>query len=326
MIGKVLIFVGTSILVTLLIAVGLILSQRPTDLPPGDGLNFTGTLDTDRPEPQALSSVRMRDGYEVQVRFYPSLQDDAPLLVLVHGSGWHGMQFDGLARQLSATADVVVPDLRGHGTQPGRRGDIDYIDQFEDDLADLITAQAKPGQKVILGGHSSGGGLVVRFAGGVHRDLIDGAVLLAPFLKHNAPTMRPDAGGWSNPLLRRIIGLSMLNTVKITALNHLTIMQFRMPQVVLDGPLGDTATTRYSYRLNTGFAPRGDYLGDVAKLPPFVLIAGTADEAFVATAYEASLSGATDKGQYVLVDGVGHLDIVNAPETAAVIEGFLNEF
>jgi alpha-beta hydrolase superfamily lysophospholipase len=235
------------------------------------------------------------------------------------------MQFDGLARRLSAQAHVVVPDLRGHGSEPGRRGDIDYLGQFEDDLADLIKATATDGQKVILGGHSSGGGLVVRMAGGVQVALLDGAVLMAPFLKYDAPVTRPNSGGWAQPLTRRIIGLSMLNTFRITALNHLAVMQFRMPREVLEGPLGDTATTVYSYRLNTSFAPRSRYLEDVAALPPFVLIAGSADEALDAGGYEGLMSQATDKGRYVIVPEVGHLDIVGAPETARAIGAFLND-
>jgi len=282
MLLKIVQFAAISAVITLAIAVILILSQRPQPLAPSaeGGLDFTNTLGGgDGPEPLALTEVAMRDGYMLKVRDYAGPSTDAPLLVLVHGSGWHGMQFDGLARRLSTQARVIAPDLRGHGTAPGTRGDIAYIGQFEDDLADLIAATRTEGQKLVLGGHSSGGGLVVRYAGSDYGADLDAALLLAPFLHHRAPTMRENAGGWNKVLLRRIIGLSMLNTFRIRALNHLTIIQFAMPQAVLDGPLGDTATTAYSYRLNTSFAPRGDYLSDVAALPPFVLIAGSADEA-----------------------------------------------
>ncbi|APE43761.1 hypothetical protein BOO69_10310 [Sulfitobacter alexandrii] len=307
-------------------ALALIFTQRPGPMPGKGGLDFSASLSTPRPDPAPLQSVAMRDGYALQVRAFDSGRENAPMLVLVHGSGWHGLQFDGLARRLSATADVLVPDLRGHGTRPGNRGDVDYIGQLEDDLADLIEARRAPGQKVILGGHSSGGGLVVRFAGGRHGGLIDGAVLLAPFLKHNAPTTRPNSGGWARPLTRRIIGLSMLNAVGITALNDLPVIQFDMPRTVLDGPLGDTATTRYSYRLNSSYAPRADYLSDVAALPPFLLVAGTEDEAFDAGAYQPTMQAVTERGRYVLVPGAGHLGIVDAAATQAAIQGFLDEF
>lgn len=319
-------FLAISVAITGAIALILIASQRPGRLGGTAGLDFSGPLSAAGTPAQPQETVPLRDGFGMQVRSYESGRESAPLLVLVHGSGWHGLQFDALARRLSAQADVLVPDLRGHGAQPGKRGDLAYIGQFEDDLADLIKARRKPGQKLILGGHSSGGGLVVRFAGGPYGDMLDGAVLLAPFLKHNAPTTRPNSGGWAQPLTRRIIGLSILNTFRITALNHLTVMQFNMPQAVLDGPLGDTATTAYSYRLNTSYAPRGDYLADVAALPPFLLVAGEADEAFDAAAYQPVMQAVTDKGRYLLVPDTGHLAIVDAPETANAIEGFLDDF
>jgi pimeloyl-ACP methyl ester carboxylesterase len=166
MLKTVLGIIVTSAVITLCIALGLIASQRPVEITGGDGLDFTNTLASDRVQPAPLAPVAMRDGFPLQVREYLNADPDAPMVILVHGSGWHGLQFDTIARSLSADAHVLVPDLRGHGPKPGRRGDIDYIGQFEDDLADLIAAKQRAGQNVVLAGHSSGGGLVTRFAGG----------------------------------------------------------------------------------------------------------------------------------------------------------------
>ncbi len=319
-------FAVISLLVVLIGAVILILSQRPKVLTDGQGLDFTQTLARTNEAPAPQIAVTMRDGFALQVREYPSSSPDVPLVVFVHGSGWHGVQFDALARKISDRADVLVPDLRGHGAKPGVRGDISYIGQLEDDLADLIAARRKDGQALILAGHSSGGGLVVRFAGGPHGAQMDGAVLMAPFLKYDAPMTRPNSGGWAQVMVRRVIGLSILNTFRIRALNHLTVIQFAMPRAVLDGPLGPTATTAYSYRLNTSFAPRARYLKDVAALPRFVLIVGAMDEAFDAALYAPTMREATDKGSYVIVPSIGHLDIVDAGQTQATLERFLDDF
>jgi alpha-beta hydrolase superfamily lysophospholipase len=305
---------------------GLTLSQRPAEIAPtaGEGLDFTQTLASDLSGLSSSQPIKMRDGTDLSVRRYGE-PGNGPLVALLHGSGWHGMQFHGLATALAQDADVIVPDLRGHGVAPQRRGDVDYIGQFEDDLADLITSITVPNQQVALVGHSSGGGLVVRMAGGDHGGLIDKAVLLAPFLKYNAPTTRQNSGGWTRPLSRRLIGLSMLNQIGLKAFNHLTAIQFAMPRAVLDGPLGDTATTAYSFRLNTGFAPRADYEKDIAALPEFLLICGTADEAFVAQEYEPLMSALNDKGTYELIPDVGHLDVVNDSRTALLIKGMLHD-
>ncbi|MEO0495771.1 MAG: alpha/beta fold hydrolase [Pseudomonadota bacterium] len=254
-------------------------------------------------EPPPLTYFTGANGSQLGVRKYSADRAQAPLVVLLHGSGWHGLGYHSLAARIANAnlADVLLPDLRGHGPNPERRGDIDYIGQLEDDLHALIEAQRSPGQKVVMAGHSSGGGLAIRYAGGQFGGDLDGAILLAPFLKHDAPTTRPASGGWAQARVRRIIGLSMLNTVGITALNHLKIVDFAFPKAVLEGPLGHTATRAYSYTMNRSYAPRSDYLGDVARLPKFLLVVGRDDEAFVADAYEGTLSAVNAKGQYVLL-------------------------
>lgn len=307
--------------ITLSVALGLVASQRP-DLSPaaeGAGLDFSDILGraTNAPAPQG---VTMRDGYALQVRDYGG---QGPLVVMVHGSGWNGLQFDGLAHALAGQARVLVPDLRGHGAAPGRRGDVDHIGQLEDDLADLIAAEVRDGQKVVLLGHSSGGGLVVRMAGGQYRNRMDAAVLLAPFLGHNAPVTRKNSGGWARPMVRRIIGLTMLNAVGVRLLNHLPVISFAVPAQVLDGPLGGLATQSYSYRLNTSYAPRSDFKSDLSALPPFLLVAGEADEAFDAAGYAPLLAPMSDRGEVVILPDTGHLAVVDAPATLAAITEFL---
>jgi alpha-beta hydrolase superfamily lysophospholipase len=73
----------------------------------------------------------------------------------------------GIALALSCAAgiaaaaagfSVYVPDLRGHGAD-GRLGDIDYLGQLDDDLADLIEVVRRehPQAAVTLVGPSSHG-------------------------------------------------------------------------------------------------------------------------------------------------------------------------
>lgn len=326
MITKLFVFVAISAGIYLTIAVVLILSSRPTDTPgTGKTLNFDA-LGEGGAQPAPTQAIDLPGGWAMPYRTYGDATTDGPLVVLVHGSGWHGGGYEGLATTLAnGGAEVLLPDLRGHGATPQRRGDVDYIGQMEDDLAALISANRRPGQKVVMAGHSSGGGLVIRFAGGKHGSMLDGAILMPPFLKYNAPTARPNSGGWARPLTRRIIGLTMLNTVGIRWLNGLTAIQFAFPAQVLSGPMGDTATSAYSFRLNTGYAPRSDYLADVASLPRFLLIAGKKDEAFVADAYEPTMSAVTDKGAYHLIPGVGHLDVFNNATAGDVSVQFLRD-
>ena len=327
---KMVVLVSATVAIVAVAALGgLVAFSRPgaAEVATDGGVDFGFAMTAsynDLPDP--LTYVT-RNGTKLAYRRYDHAQDGARrLIVLVHGSAWHGMQFHPMAKALSAKGlgTVIVPDLRGHGAAPERRGDVDYIGQLEDDLADLIAGLegAANFEEVILAGHSSGGGLVVRFAGSAHGAMADRYVLMAPFLKHDAPTTRPNVGGWASPAIGRIIGLTILNQIGIAAFNHLPVISFAMAAQVLDGPYGDTATTRYSYRLNTSFAPRSDYERDLrAMTQPFLLIAGADDETFFADRYEAVISAQTRSGTYRVLPGIGHIGVtIQQPAIDAVAE------
>ncbi len=277
------------------------------------GLRFEKLAPVAEAQVAPSGTFRARDGRDLPVRHYPA-QSDVTLL-LIHGSGSHSYYLGPLASRLSAAgaAQVYTPDLRGHGQAPVRRGDVDYIDQLEDDLADLAAhARARdPGTRIVVGGHSSGGGLALRFAGSPHARLADGYLLLAPYLGHDAPTTRPNAGGWARPRLPVIIGLSILNGFGITALNGATAITFDMPEVARDG----TETLAYSFRLNTGYAPR-DYRKDLTAVKvPLLGLIGALDEAFFADKLEPTLTEFSD-ARVELIPGAAHLELPSAPATA----------
>lgn len=316
----------TKIIAVALIVVGiflaiagvLILSQSPDGYVEGESLGFQ----TGGPAPEvSLTEFEARDGATLGYRDIPG---EGRVIILIHGSGWHGASYEGLGKGIAARTGrrVIVPDLRGHGPLADPRGDIDYIDQLEDDMADLMAHLGLESADFV--GHSSGGGLVIRIASGAYGAMIDKAVLIAPFLKYDAPTARDDSN-WAEPQIRRIIGLSMLNMVGIRALNGLKVIEFNLPDDVLDTEQGQYATQSYSYRLNTGFAPRMDYLSDIAALPEFMLIAGQNDEAFLADQYEPVMSGASDRGTYDILPDLGHLDILNDDGATDRIAGFLGK-
>ena len=103
--------------------------------------------------------------------------------------------------------ETFAVDIRGHGAS-GTRGDIGYVGQLEDDLADFVAVVRKtaPTAPLTLVGHSSGGGFALRVAGSPIQHLFERTVLLAPYLA----TMLPPPGrfgGWAKADIPRILGL-----------------------------------------------------------------------------------------------------------------------
>jgi hypothetical protein len=70
-----------------------------------------------------------------------------------------------------------------------------------------------------------------------------GFVLLAPYLGYQAPTSRPDSGGWVAANVPRILALNVLHAVGITAWEGLPVLRF-----ALDEQAQANLKPWYSYR------------------------------------------------------------------------------
>jgi len=313
-------FIIISILIQFCIATVLILFGKGNKPRSDEGSLDFSELFLDYSKLPQLQTFTARDGEELAYRHY--LSDSDKVLILVHGSGYHSQYLLPLAEFVSTKglAQVYTPDLRGHGASPTMRGDVDYINQLEDDLADLISIirQDCPDATLIIGGHSSGGGFVVRFAGSKYGQQADAYVLLSPFLKYNAPTIRPNSGGWAYAYTGRIAGLTMLNYMRIHWFDQLTAIEFSMPDEARDG----TETLAYSHRLNTGYAPR-NYKKDLKAITqPLLVVAGTKDEAFIADQFEPVISRFASVEAKLLPD-ITHMGVVVSAKIQPVIRDWL---
>ena len=296
--------------------------QAPASTPSEPGTAPTTTPDA--PDLPHLQRFTARDGTPLGVRVYPT--DSDTIAILLHGSGMDGRSLHALARHLAHhdAATAIVPDLRGHGPTPPRRGDIDHIGQLEEDLADLIhhltAATTANGRRprIIVIGHSLGGGLALRFASGPHGHLADALVLLAPFLAHDAPTTRPGGGGWATPHVGRIAALTVLNALGVHRFDGAAVIAFALSE----RQRADGGTPTYSHRLQTSFAPR-DYRRDLQALEqPLLVVVGHDDTSFHADRYAPTILPWTE-ADVVLLDGVDHVGLVVRPEALEVVRSWI---
>jgi len=315
--------VGALALLGCIVAVCLIASAPPPRGRQKDTFDFTSLRkapsEIDLP---SLRRYRARDGEELAYRYYDSTTDR--ILVFVHGSSYHGAGYHALASSvsLSGAAKVVLPNLRGHFQSGRRRGDVDYIGQLEDDLVDLIQFLRSEHLQgpITLGGHSSGGGLAIRFAGGARPDAVSSYLLLSPMIPASPAVRDGTAGGWASLHRRRLYGLLALNAIGIHGFDALPIIEFNKPARYWDG----TETLSYSYRLNVSYHPRRRYQNDVSALGERALIlVGSDDEAIDPEALRAIFAKNAPRARMEILPHLNHFGIFTSPAALDVIAGWL---
>jgi non-heme chloroperoxidase len=255
-----------------------------------------------------------RDGANLQYYVYPAEPDK--VAVLVHGTAGPGASMHALATSLRAAGvTVYVLDIRGHGGS-GRRGDIDYIGQIDDDLADFVAklGPARRGETRTLVGFSGGAGFAIRFAGGPYGLLFDRYALLSPILP-GSPAWRPNAGGWVNIAAPRIVAIAWLDRLDIHWFDGLPVISYAVSR----DPSRDT-TASYSYRLSKNFGASRQYetyLKNIRR--PAAIFVGDADEQVVADQFAPLLQRLEVNIPVTIVPNMKHADMIAAPAALQVV-------
>jgi alpha-beta hydrolase superfamily lysophospholipase len=267
----------------------------------------------------AIERFQGRDGTWLGFRHYGA--GGAPtgrVAIVIHGSsGSSGGSIHALSQALAAHGvETFAVDMRGHGTS-GTRGDIGYVGQLEDDLADFVAVLRKtvPSSPLTLVGHSSGGGFALRVAGSPIQNLFERFVLLAPYLGYDAPSTRPGSGGWARADIPRIVGLLALRNLGITCCEALPVLALAVP------PNSEkTLVSTYTDRLMRNFAVGGDFRRDLAAATkPLTIISGADDELMFSDKYAEATRGAKVAVEVRVLDGINHMGIVAAPKAVSII-------
>lgn len=289
-------------LIAALIAFGAAAPPKVTDAMKAP---FARIDDRDLP---ALETFPARDGTALAYRRYPAGGDD--VTVLIHGSVGASESMHMLAKALQASgAHVYALDMRGRGGS-GPNGDIAYIGQLDDDLSDLtrLLRSRHPDARLMLAGYSSGGGYVLRIAGGPMGSLFDRYRLISPYLGHRAPTQKPNGGGWTVPYLPRLIGLSILDRMGLHAFEGL-------PVVALAPVTGGETAPTSSYRLARNFHPNAHFLDDVRRTQkPVAVVVGAEDEVLYADRFAPMIGAIRSDISITVLSGLDHTGVITDRE------------
>jgi len=257
-----------------------------------------------------------RDGTDLAYRHYPARTPATErIAVVVHGSsGSSRSAIHALSMALAGRGvESYAVDIRGHGAS-GTRGDIRYLGQLHDDLADLVGEIRKvhPSAPLTLIGHSSGGGFALRVAGSSIQNLFSRTVLLSPYLGYDAPSTRLDAGGWASPDIPRLIALSVMRKLGMPWAESLPTVAFAVPP-----HSAGVLNASYSYRLMLDFAASRDFRQDLAAASrPVAIFAGGADELMFSDKYQEAVG---NRATVRIIEGVNHMGIVGDPAAVSII-------
>ena len=263
-----------------------------------------------------VQTLKARDGAPLNYRLYPGRPDRA--VVLVHGSTGSGTEMMKVAQALQAAgATVYSISLRGHGGSGTTNGDVSYIGQLDDDLADLVKGLGldKPDVHRTLVGFSSGGGFVLRIAGGKQAGLFNDYLAISPYIGQDAPTNKPNSGGWAGAAVPRIIALSLLEGFGLSWFQSLPAIHF-----ATDAKACDSRTPVYSFRLVASLQLGRDWRGALARISaPTEIVIGANDQLFNADQFKPMLQPINPRIDVTIVPNESHLGMIADPPATAAI-------
>lgn len=271
-----------------------------------------------------VQTVPARGGGTIAFRHWdsPSSGGPATAVIAIHGSAGSSTSLHALAKALSVQGiQIYAPDIRGHG-ETGRRGDIDYAGQLDDDLEDFVRAIAgrHRGMRIILAGYSSGGGFALHAAAFRLGGTFGRVVLLAPMLGPRAPTVSEASNAWATPFTPRIIGLLLLDSLGIHGFEGLRVLAF-----AIDPAQAKLLTGSWSFRLMRAFGT-SDYAADLKNArAPVQVLAGARDELFDAELFAPTVHAIRPDVPVTVIPDLNHIGMITdaraVPAIAAALRG-----
>ncbi|CAN5901694.1 alpha/beta hydrolase [soil metagenome] len=313
------ILIATGLLVLAMVAgLAAVIAFDVPSAPPvlAAGNSIPGIATWNFAELPKVQSLKARDGAPLNYRLYPGPPDRA--VILVHGSPGSGLEMLKIAQALQAAgASVYAISLRGHGGSGTTNGDVSYLGQLDDDLADLVKGLGldRPGIRRTLAGFSSGGGFVLRIAGGPQAGLFDDYLAISPYVGQDSPTNKPNSGGWAGVALPRIVALSLLQGVGLSWFQGLPAIHF-----ATDAKASDSRTPIYSFRLMASLQLGRDWRSTLARITaPTRIVIGRRDKLFNADHFQPLLATINPRIAVTIVPDESHLGMIGtAAATAAV--------
>ena len=281
----------------------------------GDSFSFDEITSAEKIDIWTPSFIKATDGINLA---YYATKAASPIasLVFLHGGGaYSGGGYQYLARGLASKYNVSVYllDIRGHGNSGGPRGDSPAVDQVWKDVqlfCDFVHAD-NPQLPLYLGGHSSGGSLVLNYLTWRKNPDIAGYIFVSPEFGYKSGTAKQG----STPFARADIDVFMKYGASLgTEYGNTMAVFFNYSEEVLkEQPLFINSITCNMAMALTPDNPQEQFK-KIDK--PFALFVGEDDELFavekVLVYAELSKKEIREKSIVRAIKGAKHLSILLA--------------
>lgn len=269
----------------------------------------------DKKELSSLQFIQASDETSLAFRTYIPPQAEA-ILIFYHGAGAHsGLSYNhiGVGLRDEFKIAVYMPDLRGHGSSGGARGDAPSEEQVWSDINTIVkhARMRHPNLPIFIGGHSGGAGLALNYSSWEQRAPVDGYVFVAPYLGFHSETNhdKDKNGGYEfttvstlDFVINSMSGGLFLGHSKAVKFNYPVSILEKNPEIV---PFNTVNMSKSA----TPSSPDTQ----LSKLQQFGLWIGDKDEAFdpiKVTRFAKENSNIKANKEIITIEGANHFSII----------------
>ncbi|KAF5643741.1 alpha beta-hydrolase [Fusarium sp. NRRL 25303] len=257
--------------------------------------------------------IPLQDNVHLRIeQSFPSGQRrDYPTIIFLHFWGGSSKTWSPVNDLIASSFSTVRIDFRGWGSSTGPLDETKYsILQLAQDIELVITKLAL--QEHIIIGHSMGAKVAQAIAGRKHVGGLAGLVLLCP--APPTPLMLPE-----EMRDQQISAYDSAQNAEFVARNVLTAKS--LPAGTIKGIVDDMLKGNPSAKVAW---PRYAMNEDILKLAktisiPSIIIAGGKDQVEPVDRVKTEVSGNISAAQFLVLEEVGHLALLEAPEEVAEI-------
>jgi len=218
---------------------------------------------------------------KTKINYYQFIPDSIAIakLIFIHGGGAHSkLGYFQLAQTLkhSFNIETLLIDIRGHGLSEGNRGDCPNINSLYKDISSIIQiAKTENNLPIYLGGHSSGGGLVLNYSNWKKKETINGYIFISPELGYKSNTARENRMPFATVKIWKFIINGMSQGL---LLQHSNVVFFNYPEKIIeDNPL---ILTSISVNMSKALTPNSPKKQFQKIIEPIAIFIGEQDELF----------------------------------------------